>query len=257
MNNIKLNCIPVLKDNYIWIIIDIIYNKAIVFDPGEYQNTANFLKINNLTLIAIMLTHHHNDHVDGVEKLCVNNPNVLVYGPKETYNQGITNIVQDGDIINLMKHKFYIISTPGHTLDHISYYIPPYIFCGDTIFSGGCGRLIEGEAKQMYESLNKINKLPGQTIICCAHEYTLSNMEFAISILPHDLNIINYYKQVKQFSLYKKSSLPTTLYKERKVNVFLRTQEQYLLNNLKIKNNSYNPWDVFAILRQKKDNFKL
>lgn len=153
---------------------------------------------------AILLTHHHQDHVGGVKELLQHFPQLVVYGPAETQDKGTTHIVKDGDIALVLGHEFKVIATPGHTLGHICYFSQPYLFCGDTLFSGGCGRLFEGTASQMYQSLNKLSALPDDTLICCAHEYTLANMKFALSILPHDSFINDYYRKVNELRVKNK-----------------------------------------------------
>jgi len=148
-----------------------------------------------------------------------------------------------------------VIHTPGHTLGHISYYSSPYLFCGDTLFSGGCGRLFEGTAEQMYDSFQKLNQLPGETLVCCAHEYTLSNLKFAAAILPHDPQITAEYQKIKDLRAENGISLPTKLAHERTINLFLRTQDIDLQRALNVNVTDEPVWRSFAVLREKKDAF--
>ncbi len=182
-------------------------------------------------------------------------PNLIVYGPEETRNKGTTKIVADGDRIRVLDQEFHVFATPGHTLGHICFYSAPWLFCGDTLFSGGCGRLFEGTPAQMYRSLQRINTLPEETLVCCAHEYTLSNMKFALSVLPHDLFINEYYREVKELRAKNQITLPTTLKKERQINLFLRTDDIDLINEINKETKLLQSEERFAWLRSKKDNF--
>ena len=187
----NLNSIPAFDDNYIWVLNDEA-GRCLIVDPGDAEPVLNAITANNWQPEAIFLTHHHHDHVGGVKELVEKFPQIVVYGPQETQDKGTTQVVKDGETAFVLGHEFSVIATPGHTLGHICYFSKPYLFCGDTLFSGGCGRLFEGTASQMYQSLNKLSALPDDTLVCCAHEYTLSNMKFALSILPHDLSINDY-----------------------------------------------------------------
>ena len=167
----------------------------------------------------------------------------------------IPQVVKDGETAFVLGHEFSVIATPGHTLGHICYFSKPYLFCGDTLFSGGCGRLFEGTASQMYQSLNKLSALPDDTLVCCAHEYTLSNMKFALSILPHDLSINDYYRKVKELRAKNQITLPVILKNERQINVFLRTEDIDLINVINEETLLQQPEERFAWLRSKKDRF--
>lgn len=173
----------------------------------------------------------------------------------ETQDKGTTRVVKDGDSALVLGHEFSIFATPGHTLGHICYFSHPYFFCGDTLFSGGCGRLFEGTASQMYQSLKKISALPDDTLICCAHEYTLANMKFALSILPHDSFINEYYRKVNELRAKNQITLPVILKNERKNNIFLRTEDPDLINEINKETKLQQPEERFAWLRSKKDSF--
>ncbi len=169
--------------------------------------------------------------------------------------KGATNIVKEGDRVDILGCEFSVIATPGHTLGHVCFFSDPYLFCGDTLFSGGCGRLFEGSAEQMYQSLQKLNALPDHTLVCCAHEYTLENMKFAMSILPQDRAINDYYSEVKELRAKNQMTLPVILKNERRNNVFLRTDDADLIKEISKETNLQQPEQRFAWLRSKKDNF--
>ncbi len=250
----NLNSIPAFQDNYIWVLTDD-EGKCIIVDPGEAAPVLRAIAENQWRPEAILLTHHHHDHVGGVKELVKNFPELVVYGPQETQDKGTNVVVSEGDKVNILKYEFSVISTPGHTLGHISYFNFPYLFCGDTMFSGGCGRLFEGTPEQMYQSFQKINSLPADTLICCAHEYTLSNLKFSLSILPEDDDLSGYYRKVKELRAKNQSTLPTSLQTERKINVFLRTQDDDLKALISKETNLQQPQQIFAWLRAKKDSF--
>lgn len=250
----NLTGIPALLDNYIWTLNDR-NGLCIIVDPGEATPVINMLLQNNWQPIAILLTHHHDDHVGGVKKLLETWPQLVVYGPQEVQGTGRINMVSGGDNFTLLSRKFRVFSSPGHTLGHISYFSPPYLFCGDTMFSGGCGRLFEGTAEQMFETFQKINQLPKDTLICCAHEYTLSNLKFALTILPQDSELRQYYQKIKELRTENHMTLPTKLAFERKINLFLRTHETELQHILGFKYPPIPKWQVFARLRHLKDHY--
>jgi hydroxyacylglutathione hydrolase len=193
---IKIESIEAFTDNYIWLVTT--NEGSIVIDPGESSKIINCVKDNQLNLKAILITHHHFDHTGGINEILSHFP-VDVFGP---FNNGIENInkkLKDGDKINIIGIEFEIIEIPGHTLDHIAFYSEnngsPILFCGDTLFAGGCGRVFEGTFDQMYESLNKLKVLPENTSIYCGHEYTLSNLKFAKEAEPFNQNILSRYNE--------------------------------------------------------------
>ncbi len=250
----NLTSIPAFQDNYIWTLNDD-RGQCLIVDPGEAAPVIAALTKNQWQPVAILLTHHHHDHVGGVKELVEKYPGVVVWGPAETQDKGATRIVTEGDKVAILGLEFSVLCTPGHTLGHISYFSHPYLFCGDTMFSGGCGRLFEGTAEQIFNSFQKLNKLPGDTLVCCAHEYTLSNMKFSHALLPDDVQITRYYQEIKELRAKNRVSLPVKLDSERKINVFLRTQDIDLLNVIGYETAPQHEWHVFATLREKKDHF--
>ena len=250
----NLTSIPAFQDNYIWVLSED-DGRCLIVDPGEAAPVLNAIEENNWQPTAILLTHHHNDHVGGVQELSQKYPNVVVYGPAETQHKGATKLVGEGDRLQIRSHEFSVFHTPGHTLGHICYFSAPYLFCGDTMFSGGCGRLFEGTADQMFDSFCKIDALPEDTLICCAHEYTLGNIKFALSLLPQDPDLNEYYRKVNELRAKNQKTLPTTLKNERRINVFLRTQDYDLIEVINKETTLQQASARFAWLRSKKDNF--
>lgn len=251
----NLISIPAFQDNYIWVLVDD-DRRCIIVDPGESAPVLQAIAENGWHPQAILLTHHHNDHVGGVPDLVAAFPHLVVYGPAETQDKGTTQVVEEGEHILILGYEFSVFATPGHTSGHLCFYSKPYLFCGDTLFSGGCGRLFEGTPAQMYQSLQKINALPDDTLICCAHEYTLGNMKFAASILPDDLAILDYYQKVKELRAKNQNTLPVILKNEREINLFLRTYDIDLINKINQETKLQQPEQRFAWLRSKKDNFR-
>ncbi|MEH3407955.1 hydroxyacylglutathione hydrolase [Enterobacter quasiroggenkampii] len=251
----NLISISAFEDNYIWVLVDD-ERRCVIVDPGESAPVLRAIKENGWQPEAILLTHHHHDHTGGVPELRAHFPHVAVYGPAEAQDKGLTQVVEEGEKILIREWEFSVFATPGHTLGHLCFYSKPYLFCGDTLFSGGCGRLFEGTPAQMYQSLQKINALPDDTVICCAHEYTLGNMKFAVSLLPEDRAIQDYYHKVKELRAKNQKTLPVILKNERQINLFLRTDDIDLINKINQETNLQQPEQRFAWLRSKKDNFR-
>ncbi|MDP9770527.1 hydroxyacylglutathione hydrolase [Kosakonia cowanii] len=250
----NLNSIPAFQDNYIWVLSED-DGRCLIVDPGEAAPVLRAIEEHQWQPEAILLTHHHNDHVGGVQALRDAFPDVVVYGPAETQHKGTTQVVAEGDTVTVLGQDFSVFATPGHTLGHICFFSFPYLFCGDTLFSGGCGRLFEGTATQMYQSFCKINALPDDTVICCAHEYTLGNMKFAVSMLPEDAEVQEYYKKVSELRAKNEKTLPVILKNERKINLFLRTEVADLIEVINQESLLQHPEERFAWLRAKKDAF--
>ena len=214
----KIDHIHAFTDNYIWCIQK--NRKLAVVDPGDSKELLNLIKDNDLILEDILITHHHFDHTGGLEdlhKLVKGN----IYGPKQS-NKFINKFVSENDEIEVLGNKYKIFETPGHTLDHISYYSEDInsVFCGDTLFSGGCGRAFEGTFKQLHNSIQKLNGLPESTLIYAAHEYTVSNLQFAYSV-HNDEIILENLNHSKKLLSEGNITLPTVLSLEKRINLFL------------------------------------
>lgn len=249
----KLTAAPAFKDNYIWVFADL-SNRAVIVDPGDANATVKHVKQHHYLPVAMLLTHHHADHIGGVETLHHLYPDMKIYGPMEVVNALPTIPIIPVDTLASIQElglTFDIIPTPGHTLGHVSYYTKPYLFCGDVLFSGGCGRVFEGHPDQMYQSLSRLAALGNKTLICSAHEYTLGNLKFAHHILPEDLTITQRLHEVEVLRNREEMTLPTTLALEKKINLFLRCNDTVLKKKL----NCHQPNLVFAELRSLKDHY--
>lgn len=214
--------IPAFDDNYIWLLSN--GNDALVVDPGDATPVLDVLSKNHLNLAAILLTHHHGDHCGGISELLAQHP-APVYGPRLSPAANlITHTLRDAEKIHVAAWIFSVIGVPGHTLDHIAFYSADekILFCGDTLFSAGCGRVFEGTPAQMHDSLCKLAALPDETLVCCAHEYTLSNLRFAAAVEPGNTGIANHIAHCEALRNEGKPTLPSTLKIEKQVNPFLR-----------------------------------
>ena len=249
--------IKAFNDNYIWAIKND-SGDAIFFDPGEAEPVINAIENDNLNPLAIFITHHHHDHIGGVIEL-KDKYKMTVFGPDNETNLDIDIGLKENDCIEISQLDISLtaIETPGHTKGSICYHSENLLFSGDTLFSAGCGRIFEGTAEQMYESMQKIVNLPDDTLIYCAHEYTEANLTFAKHIEPNNTEIVKFQKQVKDLIKNGKPSLPTTLENEKKINPFLRC------NSSEVKGSAENyagkplatEAEVFAVIREIKNNF--
>ncbi len=237
--------ITVLQDNIVWVWV---HNcNAVVVDPSISGPVNKWLLDNKLSLKAILQTHHHEDHIGGTQDLIRRWPDAKVIASKHELKRipFQTFSVQDNDIFYLLNSKIKVIEVNGHTNNHIAFYISKdntkynILFPGDTIFGGGCGRLLEGSPAQMFESLNKLNSLPENTKIYSAHEYTESNLEWALSLMPNDISIIERLKDVQSKRQKGLPSLPSTISEERKTNLFLRARNIEEFKKLRIHKDNW------------------
>ena len=252
----KVHIIPCLKDNYSYLIIDENKNTACVIDPSEPEPIIKYIDKNKFNLKFILNTHHHYDHVGGNDKLKKKyNAKVIGYEKDKERIPGIDILVKDNEIWRNEKFEAKIIHIPGHTSGHICYYFykEKNLFSGDTLFSLGCGKIFEGTNKQMFNSLEKIKKLPKETKVFCGHEYTLKNSKFCITYDKGNQNLKNKIKEINKKIKENKPTIPTTLEEELKNNIFLRTDNKIIKNNLNIGNSS--SLTTFSKLRDLKDNF--
>jgi len=241
-NNIKIEIIPCLQDNYSYLIIDESNNDACVIDPSEAKPIINFIQRENINLRYILNTHHHFDHIGGNKEL-TEKYNSLVVGFKHDAERipEISILVEDNQIWKKDNFEAKIIHIPGHTTGHIGFYFfkEKVIFTGDTLFSLGCGRIFEGTYKQMFESLSKIKNLTDDTKIYCGHEYTLQNSNFCITHDPQNLNLQNKIIKIREKLSENKPTIPSILKDEKECNIFLRAKNV----------------ESFSKLRDLKDNF--
>ena len=256
---LQVSAIPAFTDNYLWLIHD--DQHAAVVDPGDAAPVLAALKAKNLKLDAILLTHHHADHVGGVQDL-LQKFDVPVYGPANEKIAGITTKLRQADQVELTAPhiKFSVIDVPGHTAGHIAYYAAEHdwLFCGDTLFAGGCGRLFEGTAAQMTQSLAKLSALPDSTLVYCAHEYTLSNLRFALAVEPDNSALQQRFILEEQRRTRGEATVPSLLGLEKSTNPFLRNQESAIIDQLITQGrlHSRDPVEAFAALREWKNTFR-
>jgi len=252
--------LPAFVDNYIFLLHDSAQNIAAVVDPGDAKPVIDKLNELGANLVAIFNTHHHSDHIGGNLALLRHFPKALVYAGAEDRGRIPQQHVflQDGDQVTFGDHVAEIFFVPGHTRAHIAYYFPPInlndwgnLFCGDTIFSGGCGRLFEGTPAQMVHSLTKLRSLPDSTRVWCAHEYTLKNLQFALTVDRDNVDLQQRYGEVKDLRDRGQPTIPTLLGVEKRTNPFLRWDHPTLQLVTKAKDEI----QTFARLRGMKDHF--
>jgi hydroxyacylglutathione hydrolase len=246
-------------DNYIWILHD--GHKAVAVDPGDAQPVKAYLANEGLQLSAILVTHHHPDHVGGVDALR-ESTGAVVYGPaRERIPEPLTRLSQ-GDAVEVLGLNFRVLDVPGHTAGHIAYVCDnwegaPLLFCGDTLFSGGCGRLFEGTPAQMLASLDRLAALPDNTRVCCTHEYTLSNLKFAQAVEPHNADLLAYTVHCEALRAAGQPTLPASLATERRINPFLRTRQADVIRAAQtFSTQAHDETSVFAAVRQWKNEFR-
>lgn len=253
--NLTISPISIFQDNYIWCLTRPSQAAMAVVDPGDAAAVIDFATSNAKTLTTILITHHHWDHTDGIAILKQKYPEVRVIGPayEAARIEGLTELVKDDDSIVLpeLELELQVMHVPGHTLGHIAFYQAPWLFCGDTLFSAGCGRLFEGSPEQMHQSLQRLAQLPDDTEIYCTHEYTLANLAFAREVEPTNQAVITAQAECRQRRNNQLPTLPSTLRHEKAINPFLRCQEP----ELQTKYGTESAEATFAALRSAKDQF--
>jgi hydroxyacylglutathione hydrolase len=255
----NLVALPAFADNYIWMLHD--GREALVVDPGDSAPVIDALDRLGLALTAILVTHHHGDHVGGLEAL-VPRLQGPIHGPAHESMPVEVIGHEAGDRVRWQDISFEVMDVPGHTAGHIAYYAGaapggPLLFCGDTLFSGGCGRLFEGTPRQMHDSLARLAALPGESRVCCAHEYTLSNLRFAHAAEPANQAIMAHQAHCEALRAEGRPTLPSTIALERSVNPFMRCSEPALAASARVHGaRSDDPVEVFAALREWKNNYR-
>lgn len=269
-HDLQIIPIPAFKDNYIWLIHN--GSQAIIIDPGDAEPVLVALKHLKLSLQTILITHHHHDHIGGVAKLMEAYPDVTVYAPKlEQYHFKHTPIGEP-DVIELSPFnlKLAVIDLPGHTLGHVAYYIERnaenhnghnhgesydknLLFCGDTLFAAGCGRLFEGTPTQMFSSLQKLAELPHDTQVYCTHEYTLHNISFALSLEPNNQALIKRQMETLRLRNLQRPSLPSSIGLELATNPFLRCDAAEIQSSIQLTNAT--PLQVFSTIREMRNHY--
>lgn len=229
--------IPALGDNYIWLIRK--DNKAIIIDPAEDQKVLDYLKLHDLTPVAILLTHNHADHTDGVAGIKAVYQNLTIFGSIEVA-EFANQIVKDGDRFSLLDLNFEVIKSAGHTAEHISYLMDmEHLFCGDAMFSAGCGRVFTGDYQAQFDALQRFKKLPDIVQVYAGHEYTLTNLRFAETVLPPSCGFFEHQELAQMKREQGKPTLPTSIGVELQINPFLRAETL----------------EEFISLRKQRDNF--
>jgi len=255
---LAVTALPAFNDNYIWLLVR--GGEAAVVDPGDAAPVRRALERDSLRLSAILVTHHHGDHVGGVEELKALSA-ATVYGPAHEDIPGIDRPLSGGAAVEVLGSRFTIIDVPGHTSGHIAYFgpdeTPPLLFCGDTLFACGCGRLFEGTPRQMLASLDALAALPDTTRVYCAHEYTLSNIRFALTIEPSNSALRARAEQAARLRDQGEPTVPSTLALELATNPFLRCDMPEV--RASAVGRTAHPVDrtaVLAALREKKNAFR-
>jgi hydroxyacylglutathione hydrolase len=256
----EIKRLPVLSDNYIFVLWEPQQKIAAVVDPALAEPVINYLQEIDAQLVAIFNTHHHWDHIGGNKELARQFPDLRIYGGTEDRGRIPQQQIYlvEGDTIQFADRTAQVFFVPGHTRAHIAYYFPPTVddemgelFCGDTIFAGGCGRLFEGTPAQMVNSITKLRQLPDKTRVWCAHEYTLSNLKFALTVDPDNPDLKVRYQKVQQARNQGLATIPSWLGEEKQTNPFLRWDAPALQATTKIND----PVRVFERIRGMKDQF--
>ncbi len=250
--------IPLLRDNYAYLIVCEKTNEAAVVDPSEAEPVLRRVEAEKVKLKAILNTHHHRDHTGGNEGLLQRLP-LEVYGHRVDKERipGLTHPLDEGAEVVIGEVKARVLFIPGHTKGHVAYLSDDKLFCGDTLFVAGCGRLFEGTAEQMVNSLNKLQRLSPDTLVYCGHEYTEKNIQFAMTLEPTNEKLAAKMQRVRSLRLKGISTVPSTMAEEKETNPFLRWESREIQENLRkdFPNLSLDSVSVFSQIRKLKDQF--
>lgn len=261
--HVELSPLPAFEDNYIWCLS--VGDAAVVVDPGDSKVVQRALESHRLRLAGILVTHHHGDHTGGLDALqpLLQGP---LYAPAAEAIATASHGVSGGDVAHLLGLEFEVIDVPGHTAGHVAYFWPgddtqaPLLFCGDTLFSAGCGRLFEGTPAQMHASLARLAALPGNTRVCCAHEYTLANLRFAQAVEPDNADLAAYQVRCETLRREGLPTLPSSIEVERRINPFLRCDLPALARAARAHDatlrSAATSAEVLAVLREWKNRFR-
>jgi hydroxyacylglutathione hydrolase len=254
----KIHQIPLLRDNYGYLLVCEKTNKTAIVDPSEGEPVLRRIEREKVEPVAILNTHHHRDHTGGNEELLAQHK-VDVYGHRSdsTRIPGLTRGVEEGDEVQIGEFKGKVFFIPGHTTGHVAYLFENNLFCGDTLFTAGCGRLFEGTPEQMQASLKKLMALPDNTKVYCGHEYTESNLRFAMSVEPKNPKVVSRFERIQGLRARGASTVPSTLEEEKQTNPFLRWDSKEIQASVKAANRDarLDPVSVFAAVRRMKDSF--
>lgn len=254
----KIVQIPLLRDNYGYFIICQKTNTAAIVDPSEAEPVLQRVEQEKITLTAVLNTHHHRDHTGGNEGLLAKQQ-LAIYGHKSDQGRipGLTHGVDEGEDVTVGELRGQVLFIPGHTTGHIAYLFGNNLFCGDTLFTAGCGRLFEGTPEQMHASLKKLMALPDDTKVYCGHEYTESNLRFAMTLEPKNHKLVSRFERVQGLRARGVSTVPSTLEEEKQTNPFLRWESKEIQASLKAGSPDLrlDPVSVFARVRKLKDAY--
>lgn len=256
-----LRALPALSDNYIWLLSDD-GGRALIVDPGEAGPVCAAIAHDQLSPVAVLLTHHHRDHIGGTDQLLQQWPGLTVIAPEDDRISVPARRVVEGESVRVADWNVQVMQVPGHTLSHVAYLVQapdqaPILFCGDTLFSLGCGRLFEGTPQQMQDSLARLAALPDDCQVCCGHEYTVANAVFAAQVEPGNTVLQAHTRQIHVLREQQRPTLPTSLELERACNPFLRWDSPEVQNAVtaRLGHPPTDPVETFAELRRWKDGF--
>jgi hydroxyacylglutathione hydrolase len=251
---IHVSYVPAFDDNYIWFIQDDAGKHAAIVDPGDADPVIDYLEQHSITPVAILITHHHGDHTGGISELLARYE-MPVYGPAHETIRQLSNPIEEGDTVDLDFVQLQVLDVPGHTRGHVAYYTKGALFCGDTLFAGGCGRLFEGTPEQMWKSLSKFIALPDDTQVYCAHEYTEANLKFALVAEPGNDALKQRIAETRELRAKHLPTVPSSLELEKATNPFLRCMQPNIIHAAEgfAKRHLKKADEVFAVVRHWKD----